>query len=454
MAGQPEAVNRSGAGFIEAINAVSLKADSFPRTLNHEQRGGQIVIQDDTLNDGTGGERVGQVFLRMPEALAAILPGSVLTAEAMLAEMITTPGDAGIAELARKAHLLKGTETSVAGPLVSVETETGNGNKFNLNVYNGSFNQHALTMSMLASRGFDSPEIRGLYQNEVFHEMEPILKRENGDTLRIVEDCIASADTIEGFLSEVMSPDGLIKLDTRNIRIDVAAATAQGILLIRKFATDNNLNLELNVGHVAYGLSEGVPSKVEGSNARVHANYLVYPDGMLEQDGVYMKAREALAALPHEVMLSILGLSREEAVTMDNFDAHIKTVISKLEYVVGDMGDAAKGLTFNDVRALHPFVGARVVSWNVLRTDPHGDHKVSKKSPEKPFDAQQPTEVYFANGGYLTKVMLEAVRRKKELEVSRNSLVVTGKRAWTSTNHGSGGYGVVIGGIPQDLIVA
>jgi hypothetical protein len=453
MAGQPETNVKSGAGFIEAIKAVSLKAGTFPRTINAEQRGGQIVIQDDTLNDGAGGERIGQVFLRMPEQLSAILPGSVLMAGELMAEMVKTPGDVGISEVARLAAIMTGTETGTAGPLISLEEETGTGRKFNLNVYHGSFNKHALTMTLLASQGFDSPVVRGLYQDQVFQEMEPILKRENGDTLRIVEDCVASADTIEGFLSEVGSPDGLLKLDTSNIRIDVASATAQGILLLRKFAKDNNLNLELNVGHVAYGLSEGVPSKVENSNARVHANYLVYPEGVLDNDRIYLKAREALSGLPYDLMLSVLGISHEQVADIDNFDGLIRSVIGKLEYVVGDMGDAAKGISSDDLRRLDPSVGARVNSWNSLRKDPHGEHNPALRA-ERPFDPQLRTVVCFANGGHLMEAMLEAVLKKRQLDDRRNVLVVTGKRAWTSANHGSGGYGVVIGGIPQDLIAA
>jgi len=444
----------------QALESVDLKAAAIRRVVN-EERGGRIAIQDDSLNDGLGGERAGQVFMMMPETLARVLPGSHVSPADFVKSMIKPVEGRVTPSYEHKADVLTGSYLALDGwsPAFKTEISTGEQTSFKLNVFHGSTNRHAIELSILASWGFKEAETRARYQRELYSVMEPVLAREGDHTIRIVEDCVASADTIMGFLAEVMAEGSLIKADTGKIRIDVAAITAQGTLVLKKFAEDNNLDIELNAGYMAFTLSEGEPSRVENSPARVHANYLNYAPEILSRlssmEKVYILQR--LGKLSGDVQF----LGPKRGPSLEEIDV---LLIESLVYVVGDMGDAAKGISAEEQKALIEKYGNMLaLPWNTNRTDPHGDHPGKGESSVLYFDQYVdrmylpwPLEVYFANGGYLVREFLEYIEGQKygvnsaqdEIVTKRivNKLTISGKRAWSKE-----GYGVVIGGIPQEV---
>lgn len=421
----------------------------------------RFSVPDDTLNGGSGGRRDAQIFVRMNENLAAAMPGSYVSLDEFYNRM--APGK----EFNKfKRSMLVGAYVAQEGwspafsTEISAQSETGESN-FSLQVYHGALNDHALRMSELAldalesDLGFDDPVIRAHYQVELAEVMKPILSKESDYTIRYVEDCGASGDTILGHLAECLRQDSVQDLRTERIRIDLAVATAQSVLAIQKFAQDNGLAIELNVGHIAFGLSSGIPSSVEGSNARVHANYLTYPVqhiNMLQNDPTlvnYQYQVDRLVNLQHR--------SREWARRTQSAAAGYELPIEDFEnadvYVVGDMGDAGKG--FSEAEILILAAKGIHLPWNTLRNDPWSSNpgpawQMSGFAPEVR------TDMYFANGGYLMNALNRHFRPGHIVEVNGspadpnavNAVIMSGKRAWSKQT----GYGVVFDKIPQQVL--
>lgn len=431
-----EIIYRTPESISAKINAVDLSAENFSHIVN-PKLGGQIEIADDTLNDGNGGFRQGQVFVKMPEQLSTILPGSVITPAEFIPAVKQPREDGMPPSIEYHTDALTGAYEARLGwsPVFTAESETGKNTSFKLKVYNGATSKNAVKMSVLATAGFTDPTVRALYQETMNEVMEPILAKANGYTLRIVEDCIASGDTIAGFLAEAINNPKLLNLDTGRIRIDVAAATAQGILVLKKFAEDNHLDIEINVGHIAFSLSEGVPSQVADSPARVHANYITYPDFM-KNESMQVVARRVFAGLPEEISLKLLGLA---GATSPVTPEVIAAFITRLEYVVGDMGDAAKGISSEDQQSISELLGRPILPWNNTRKDPHGDHPLAGELTNGTVFDGQVVDVVFANGGYLLDALItngDGVPKKI------GTAYLTGKRCWSKE-----GYGVIVSGI-------
>ncbi|MDO9028514.1 MAG: hypothetical protein Q7U68_06620 [Candidatus Roizmanbacteria bacterium] len=342
-----------------------------------------VMVRDPGFPPGKQ-ERKGQFFISLKESLAYSLPGTSIKPEVFLSELQMNKS-------VRKT-LLSETLTVLAKPIIKHKEK-----HFTLNIFHGSANIHALGMSQLAviksqkDASFSSESKRAYYQSHLFEILKPVIQYEKnkGFPLRIIEDCLASGDTISSILAMIKNKTK-INISTKTIRIDVAVATAQGILVLRKFARENELNFELNVGYLAYGLSEGI--KVDG--VRKHANYIVYPVEMLDQFPKKVKSFRSLGG----------------------------------DYsVVGDMGDASRklGSRFDNK---HP--------WNKKRDD--------RPSHEK-FNSSLATIFYFANGGYLMKAYYDNLNNSP---VNLNRLVFSAKRIW-STNLG---YGVLIYDLDKKLL--
>ena len=202
--------------------------------------------------------KTGQYFVKCPERLTKILPGSSLIPLSFLKMLglITTI----INSQEKLSTSMKGTDKNLA--LFFQD------NNFLLRVFHGSTNNFALRLSQLAAdtKGFGDIVIRAEYQSLIAKLMSPIIKKNSNYHLRIIEDCIASSDSIAGVLRLLKNIKP--KMVDGVIRIDVAVASTQGIIVIKKIAQQNKLKLELNVGYLAYGLSSG----------KAHANYMIYPD--------------------------------------------------------------------------------------------------------------------------------------------------------------------------------
>ena len=224
--------------------------------------GGRLVVYDPALGDGKGGNREGQLFVQMPSDLADVLPGSEVEMEDFL-------GALGLNdfELAQK---LVGNFLSEGEPLIKLD-EDG----FRLKVYHGSANELTVQNAALAElNNFSDPESRAQYQKNLFGIMKSIILSESAADYVIREDCIASADSIMGVIT-AMQQEGMAQLTDKVVRIDVAAATPQGLLILRKFAHDNQLVLDIRVGFLSSSLSAGEP--VKGLKVKIHANYLKKP---------------------------------------------------------------------------------------------------------------------------------------------------------------------------------
>lgn len=311
--------------------------------------------KEEVFDPALGKEREGQFFVSLPTDLAKVLPGSVCLPVEFLQRLRS-----GI-NFNHHQRLIGDNLGNKNNPALSLATDG-----FVLRVFHGSFNPHALEISRLAALGFTDPQVRGQYQTHLFEIMEPVINRPSEFNLRIIEDCLASGDTLVGVLA-LFHKLRRVDLQTKII-IDVAVATTQGILVLRKFAKDNNLSLELNVGYLAYGLSKG--KEIKGTSARDHANYIIYPTNIREN----------------------LGLP---------------------EFVVGDMGDASQRTPG--------------VSWDQLRTDSWGSSGGQETALQQLFDPSKPTALYLTNGGYLMK----AFSNYLQPDLPVNEVVFSAKRVWS-----------------------
>lgn len=264
----------------------------------------------------------GDFFVSLPENLAVVLPGSIILPKLFLTTLGVTSATGYWSKRLNGNHF--GNKTNPAF--------THKKDRFLLRVFHGSVNRHALNLTRIAAKnnGFTEEKVRAEYQKKQYLLIRPVLDSESDYHFRMIEDCVASGDTILGGLT-LLALQGKVSKRGK-IRIDVVVATTQGILVIKEYALQNNLDLEINTGYLAYGLSEG--SKIPQSSARVHANYLVYPEAYLSFLSDKMAA---------------------DLKSLRNADGNI--------YVVGDMGDAAQKLTQKWNSAC---------PWNRLRTDQHG----------------------------------------------------------------------------------
>ncbi len=344
-----------------------------------------------------------QYFATLSKEVAINMPGSVVTAEMFLESLGVNP----IQRQSEAETLMNGQERQLGNPIFNRSEDN-----FELNVFRGSRNKRALQISHLAndpinlpSYDFKNKGLRANYQREIAQVIRPVLEYNPFDQYhaRIVEDCIASGDTIIGALSLLMHKN---KLEAGEIvRVDVNVATTQGILLLREFAKQNGIRIKINAGYLAYGLSEGV--KDTEYSVRDHANYLVYPD-------------------------------------MDEFGS------LRDKQVVADMGEGLK--SFDD-----KYGREHNLPWNEERgkdRDFHGDHtfRSDETLTSNFFNDEDPYLFVFANGGYGMHAFHQWINKentKKDLKDTHNVVVMRASRLWSINEEL--GYGVAIAEIPDKL---
>ncbi len=348
-----------------------------------------ITVFDPSQPDG----QWGQIFIGLPQELTEVLPGSEVAPEDFLQAL----GLKSQEKIEVGVEVLLGSKSGIDGPNLEIEDEC-----FELRVFNGLSHMHALENSRMAWRGFEAPQTRATYQSLALALVEPVLEKKSESRWRIVEDCIATGDTIVGVVAQLQV---LGKLESgEKIRIDVVTATAQGILVLKEFARQRGLQLEINVGYMAFGLSAGENS----GEPRKHANYITYPESVLER---------------------LLEGDRRRLKALQASDGNI--------YVVGDMGEAAKSLgdTIN---------GGYL--WDRLRHDNHG-LTTPKEGGVTSWRSDLPTVLYLANGGYLMRAFMERLFGEEMDKV--NQLVFSAKRRWDTQGKG---YGVLIYDMPNELL--
>ena len=384
----PEIMSKKGELFLRILENTNFKINS----LNINGDG----VNPLTVTDVSLGKQQGQFFVELPKQLSEALPGSYIPPETFLRELPIKSGTNYLSRMLLGNNT--GTENNQALSHIS--------DNLTLRVFHGSTNSNALTLTELAVRGFDDKESRAQYQSGLYKLMLPVIRKDSESSLRIVEDCLASGDTIIGVLTTLAEKTNL---NLSRVRIDVAVATAQGILVLKKFAQDNGLEIELNVGHLAFGLSEG--KKVRGGWE--HANYITYPDELLRE------------------LDKLLPVTKKKLEGFRDKDGNI--------YVVGDMGDAAKSLP-EEHDQNHP--------WNIFRNDTHGQRNKGKIGDTE-YDHSKPTFVYLTNGGYLMRAYYRHILSQlNPLEIP-SEVVFSAKRRWTEEY----GYGVLLKDLPKEIMV-
>ena len=364
---------------LSAIESANLKVENLKII---GEIGKKISVHDPTREPGKDW-REGDYFAILPKELVSILPGSTLLA----GDFVKVLGKSGDVE--DIVQVLEGDKQYDKDRGVVFEHEE---DSFSLKVYNGSTNERALHLSELAVNSFEDEKNRAEYQKIAADVVEPILKDESKCSARIVEDVIASGETIAGVLAVLEKQKKIQGGST--VRVDVISATTQGLLILRKFAYDNGIALDIRVGYLAYGLSKGV--EISDSEARAHANYVIYPDGFLERLDDETKAR----------------LDR-----LRGDDTNI--------YVVGDMGDAFKSLqsTFD---YSNPYNKYRCDDKHGVRGEEEGCKEI-EKSYDKNERKGRTVIYYLANGGYFMRSLM----RLWGLSANYPKSMMSAKRIWT-----------------------
>jgi len=334
------------------------------------RNGGNVSVTDEE-----GAQSRWDFFVSFPRELSAAFPGSYVSPTTFLTELGIGKEHIPLINRRILGHEI-GTQEE---PVLQYKEDA-----FELTVMNGMLNEHALEMtkladaSMRADGGFrDHPEIRAPYQKHMYENIKEALRpSKSAEALpayRIHDDCLASGDSVASYLWEkIQRKDELTIMQEKGVEVVIdGPATAQSLLFLKAFAKAHQFKIHIIAGHMAFGLSQGL----QGENGvRKHANYITYPDELLEQ----------LAPVDRELLRS----HRSQ-------DGNI--------YVVGDMGEAEKGINQEMMQGIRRAESDQdLCKWNDTREDPHGDHQKRKDAMPIPTDVEGlSTSVYFARGGYL-----------------------------------------------------
>jgi len=403
-----EEVRSQGIEFVSLLKDVSLNIRDFKLFGDGSNNNINIYYYQDGLLDKT----VGQFFVKMPDKLAESLPGSYISPDIFLQEL-------GHKE-SIKSQIL-GDFTSKGQRLFNHEED-----HFKVNVFHGSTSDVPREITQLAASESFTEMVRIEYQKALADIIEPVLRyRQNHESavaIRIVEDCLATGDSILGVLSALYNKTKVNELG--RVRVDVAVATTQSILILRKFAKDNGIELELNIGYLAFGLSKGKRTPGKGLE---HSNYITYPAPLLQEfDDLFFD----------------LGWNIEELVGKKRTKKHRDGI-----QVVGDMGDAAQSVdkSFD-----------RDIPWNALRNDTHGARKADLFNKQINFKNNiHPTLLFMANGGYMMRSFFQYFLKPNLKKTS--GLMISAKRRFDEGEDGIGaqglGFGVLLSDIPKQLII-
>jgi hypothetical protein len=374
---EAEKAMESNNPFLSALK----NADFSIQSLQVQGNGRDLFYLTDPI---TNTEKAAQYFVKIPEGLH--LEGSVVEPDVMLRALNCT----------NETQIVQDSEKLV-GDKMGINVVIAN-DHFKCKVHNGSSNATIINMSYKARHhleGKDSPELRLKYQQDAAEILTPVIREQSNYGIRIIEDCIATGDSIIGVLKMLSTISKVPVEGNKTIRIDVAVATAQGLLILEKFAQQNNLKIDINVTSLAYGLSKGVD--VEGTTAKAHSNYLVYPE--------FMKKKFPL--------------------------------LGHYEFVVGDMGELFKSLSKDYDEVFGP---------NASRVnDLHGDRNVDEDVriiDYSRLDLRKPITIYLANGGYFTR----ALKHYLYPDTYSQEVIIRASRSVTE----DAGFGVRLGGIGKN----
>ncbi len=192
-------------------------------------------------------------FVTFPKEITDLIRGSYISPETFLQNLGYEPSDVN---KFRHEIVSQRKSDSIEEAVLHYGDQNS---KFELRVLNGMTNEHALIMSERASHSFafDQAEDRAVYQNAMYESLKPIIKNNKNVNygIRIFDDCIASGDSIFGYLHK-LATENSDKLRA-GVRIDAAVATPQAIFLLRRLSEIYNFRLEINVTHLGFALTEG-----------------------------------------------------------------------------------------------------------------------------------------------------------------------------------------------------
>lgn len=349
------------------------------------------------FSDGLEVSEQGQIFIKLPEELARTLPNTFIPPDSFLQEFRQEIDS-------QEKRKLLGDYVFKDGEYAFASEESN----FNLKIFHGSTNPYALNLSKYADLDPNDPQRRMYYQDNLSSIVEPLVKTETDAPLRIVEDCLASGDTLPSVI-KTLAEITKLKNGLGKVTVDVSVATAQGIFLLKKFAQDNKIDIDLNVGFLAFGLSEGIKREI----GYEHANYIIYHDNLVE------KLTELFAERNKEIS-ALAG-----------------------KQVVGDMGEYGKilpGINNDQIPMVAP--------WNEFRADSHGSETNGPFTQPIYDESFNQHILYLSNGGYLMRAFYHYFNnRDKKNKFSE--VVFSAKRRWTKEY----GYGALLKDIPAEIML-
>lgn len=377
-------------------------------------------------------------FVRLPPEIAELFPGSYVRPEDFLRSLT------GTGEYTQKhVQELLGDRIGTGDMPVFSWEERADGAAFSLKVRNGLTNPYAVTMSRLAYEsgkiegGFADPGreasfIRAQYQDAMRSGIQHALESEDHDAqrgtyknyaVRIHDDCGATGESVVNYLiAQISDRSRAEAYRNRGVKIVIdGPITAQAALYMRAFSKNTGIPLDIDAGHMAFGLTEGVVV----SGKRQHANYITYPQALETQ----LEEGEAKR--------TISQIRRESGADPQ---------------VVGDMGEAEKGIVKEHMDHIRLDAGQDFCAWNDIRTDVWGSHPRSGEGITiMPHPDKGATDlVYLARGGYVPYVF-DRLYNPKNME--KGNIVILRASRFTATDartHEEYGFGVGFG-IPEGV---
>lgn len=379
----------------QIISILSIKEKLRPR-----------IYRNEWLTAEDGSRAQWQYFVKFPPELAAVFPGSYISPTTFFREF-------GINEdnSENQKDLLGNRLGTIDNPIMRLE-QLGKKEsvKFSLTVLNGLTNEHALAMTKFAFHGFNDSTNRAQYQHHTLESIKPLIEDPSAINygVRIFDDCIASGDSIAGYLYKLYQKKN--PLLAQGVEVTAVTATAQSILFLKSFAKMLGINLTIKVGQLAFGLTKG---EEKGDDVREHANYITYPN-------------ELLPLLDDQVVQELIRFQ-------------IKIGDEQVIQVVGDMGEAEKGMLVDDMDQIRKELeDQNFCWWNDTREDAHGSHPNKNKLTLPPSSKDgKPVIIYLARGGYLP---YEWDKKLYPQFAKVNKVIKRASRLWTKEH----GYGVGI----------
>lgn len=389
----------------EKIKGAEMQGDKIIALLSKPTNLQPTIYYNRRLTAEDGKVATWETFVTFPPELAEVFPGSYVAPNTFLREF----GLTGIYVQQQQAELVGSRLGSVETPTLQLEQgDNKPSTHFSLTVLNGLTNSHALAMTKFAKLGFDDAFNRVQYQDNMFSSVKSLISAKPPNYgIKIFDDCIASGDSIAGYLYKLITEeDPRLK---QGVVVTAVTATAQSILFLRRFAQVNGINLTIKVGQLAFGLTEG---KKKENGVREHANYITYPP-------------ELLALLAEEISQELRRYQNEEGIIQ----------------VVGDMGEAEKGLSRKQMAQIQNELGnPDLCWWNDMRGDFHGDHPNRNTLLVPPLLGEKPLALYLARGGFLPYIWDEKLCPDF---ANVDKEIIRASRLWTKEH----GYGV---GIKKD----